>query len=185
MKQKILNRDKNEKVVHEVKQHPFGMLVIWAMAATVVIATLVGLSYLNGNQERLGIDNVSGIIAIIGTVFSVIVVLYAILMTWLYSQNELIITNENIIEITQKGIFHKDVSQLNLAKIQDVSATHKGIFATIFKYGNITIETAGEKESFQFNYCPNASECAKEVIEAHQKYMLEHPTNINNPVNRI
>lgn len=185
MKQKILNRDKNEKVVHEVRQHPFGMLTIWLVAAAIVIATLVGLGYLNSNKERLDIENISGILAIAGAVFSVIVILYSMLMTWLYSQNELIITNENIVEITQKGIFHKDVSQLNLAKIQDVSATHKGIFATIFKYGIITIETAGEKESFQFNYCPNASECAKEVIEAHQKYMLEHPTNINNPINNL
>lgn len=52
-----------------------------------------------------------------------------------------IVTNERIRQITQKGLFKKTVVDLGLDKIQSVSVNIPSVFAGIFGYGTILIQT--------------------------------------------
>lgn len=52
-----------------------------------------------------------------------------------------IVTNERIRQVTQKGFFGKDVVELRLAKIQNISYNIPGFSGEIFKYGTIVIQT--------------------------------------------
>jgi uncharacterized membrane protein YdbT with pleckstrin-like domain len=52
-----------------------------------------------------------------------------------------IVTNERIRQITQKGIFGKDVVELRLSKIQNISYNIPGFTGEIFKFGTIVIQT--------------------------------------------
>ena len=58
-------------------------------------------------------------------------------ITW-YLQT-FIITNQRIIDIDQKGIFQKTVSDIPLAKTQDVFYKTKGIGQTLSRSGNVYI----------------------------------------------
>lgn len=62
---------------------------------------------------------------------------------WYY--NIFVITNKRVIDIYQKGIFSRDVSEIMLSKMLDVSYQRKGILQTIFKYGNIYLQVAGNE----------------------------------------
>lgn len=66
-----------------------------------------------------------------------------------------IITNKRIIDIRQNGLFSRTVSEQHLDKIQDISSEIKGFIHTAFNYGNLYIQTAGEKERVEFNDVPN------------------------------
>lgn len=61
----------------------------------------------------------------------------------LYYFNTLVITSHRIIDMDQRGMFNRTVSDAAYSRIQDVSFTIKGIAQTIFHYGSLTIETAG------------------------------------------
>ncbi len=64
---------------------------------------------------------------------------------WLnYWLNALIITDTRIIDIEQKSLFRRSASEFALSRVQDVTIEVPGIIATFFKFGNITIQTAGE-----------------------------------------
>ena len=52
-----------------------------------------------------------------------------------------IVTNERIRQVTQRGFFGKDVVELNLSKIQNISYNIPGFFGEIFKFGTIVIQT--------------------------------------------
>lgn len=52
-----------------------------------------------------------------------------------------IVTNERIRQVTQKGFFGKDVVELRLAKIQNISYNIPGFFGEVFKFGTIVIQT--------------------------------------------
>lgn len=52
-----------------------------------------------------------------------------------------IVTNERIRQITQRGIFGKDVVELRLSKIQNISYNIPGFAGEIFKFGTIVIQT--------------------------------------------
>jgi len=53
-----------------------------------------------------------------------------------------IVTNERIRQVSQKGLFKKSVIDLSLDKVQSISFNTPGLFASIFGYGTIVIQTA-------------------------------------------
>lgn len=52
-----------------------------------------------------------------------------------------IVTNERIRQVTQKGFFGKDVIELRLSKIQNISYNIPGFTGEMFQYGTIVIQT--------------------------------------------
>jgi len=52
-----------------------------------------------------------------------------------------IVTNQRIRQVTQKGFFGKDVIELRLSKVQNISYNIPGLSGEIFKYGTIVIQT--------------------------------------------
>jgi hypothetical protein len=51
------------------------------------------------------------------------------------------VTNERLRQTRQKGFFQKSVVDLELKNIQNMSYGVHGLFATIFNYGSILIQT--------------------------------------------
>jgi hypothetical protein len=60
-------------------------------------------------------------------------------IVWFYSV--FIVTNQRLIQITQKGFFNKSVVDLGLGKIQSTNYEVKGIQATLLGFGTIMIQT--------------------------------------------
>lgn len=52
-----------------------------------------------------------------------------------------IVTDQRIRQITQKGFFGKDVIELQLSKIENISYNIPGFSGEIFKFGTIVIQT--------------------------------------------
>ena len=61
-------------------------------------------------------------------------------VVWYY--NAFIITNKRVIDLDQRGFFERIVSEVALETIQDVSHRRKGIWQTIFRYGDVRIQVA-------------------------------------------
>ncbi len=66
-----------------------------------------------------------------------------------WKNNVTILTNFRIIDIGQNGFFDRTVSEVPMSMIDDVSFRIKGIFPTLFKYGNILIETSGNAANIE------------------------------------
>lgn len=80
-----------------------------------------------------------------------------------------IVTNERIININQKGFFNRDISELKLTKIQDVTSEIVGVIPTILGYGNIQVQTAAEMERFTFHQIPNPNEVKNIIVQLQEK----------------
>ncbi len=75
-----------------------------------------------------------------------------------------IITNDRIIDIEQKGLFDRTITELELFRIQDVTTNVTGIFGTIFHYGNLTVTTASNTNSIIFHHIPHPDVIRQELI---------------------
>lgn len=82
--------------------------------------------------------------------FAMLIVILFFLIWIDYYFDVWIVTNKRIINIEQKGLFSREVSELELDRIQDVSAHVLGIIPTFLNYGDVLIQTAGEREKFIF-----------------------------------
>ncbi|MCX6812555.1 MAG: PH domain-containing protein [Candidatus Berkelbacteria bacterium] len=79
-----------------------------------------------------------------------------------------IVTNERIVDIRQNGFFKRDIAELHLRQVQDVDAKVEGILQTLLHFGNIYIQTAGERENFVFEDVANPYTLAKRIIELNE-----------------
>jgi hypothetical protein len=61
-----------------------------------------------------------------------------------------IITSERVINIEQRGMFTRKVSELRFAKIEDITTEVKGFLPTVINYGDVKIQTAAEEAEFLF-----------------------------------
>lgn len=61
-------------------------------------------------------------------------------LIWFY--DVYIITNRRVVLVNQKSLFSREFVETDLDKVHDVTYSVKGIFATIFKYGTVTIRTS-------------------------------------------
>jgi len=81
-----------------------------------------------------------------------------------------IITNERIIDIEQKGLFKREVSEFKLDKIQDVTVDVHGVVQTLFGYGNVQIQTAGSDRIFVFKTVPDPQSIKNKILKVHDEY---------------
>lgn len=75
-----------------------------------------------------------------------------------------IVTNKRIVNIEQKGLFARVISEQRLSRIQDVTSEVEGFFPTLLGYGNVHVQTAGTVSRFIFKEIPDARNVAKQII---------------------
>lgn len=85
-----------------------------------------------------------------------------------------IVTDKRILDINQKGLFNRTVSELRLYRIQDVTAEVKGVLHTLLDYGEVHVQTAGEEERFHFEDIPHPNQLAKTILEWSEEDRKEH-----------
>lgn len=86
--------------------------------------------------------------------------------------NIYIVTNERIVDIDFFYLLYKKFSQAELTKIQDINYTSGGILATLFNFGNVVVETAGEAPNIDFELIPfpeKVVETIRELTEHEEK----------------
>lgn len=69
-----------------------------------------------------------------------------------------VITDKRIIDIQQNGFFSRAISEQMISKIQDISSDTHGFWPTVWKYGNLTVQTAAETNKFYFEEISNPEE---------------------------
>jgi uncharacterized membrane protein YdbT with pleckstrin-like domain len=83
-----------------------------------------------------------------------------------------IVTDQRIINIEQRGMFNREIAEHDLDKIQDVSGIQKGFFQTLFSYGDVHVQTAGEIQRFIFRQVDNPFDVVRKInklIQSHEQ----------------
>ena len=89
-----------------------------------------------------------------------------------------IVTNERVIDIKQKGLFMRIINEARLYRVQNVRIEIKGVFQTLFHYGDVIIETAGETGQLNFHNVPDPDAVARLVLELAQTDREYHAEKI-------
>lgn len=108
-------------------------------------------------------------------------VLFWYLLTFIYAFqkflywyfNVLIITDERIIDIDFNNLLIKRFSEAKINMIQDVTSQVAGLFPTMFNYGHIFVQTAGEVPEIEFENVPNPEKVVKVLEQLRQEEELE------------
>jgi len=162
---------KEEEILAIFKHHWFIYAQIWALALFAILSIVLLVSLLMSSMPGQGGTASSyRLLAIAGTgIFVLLALLFALIPSWLKSQERLILTEESLLQVLQPGIFANKVSQLGLQHVNDVSVK-QGFFGHMFNFGALTIETPGEQQNYNFPMVGEAQLAARQIIEAHESY---------------
>lgn len=83
---------------------------------------------------------------IIPLVILIIALFYLLSAIFGYKESILLITNQRIIAIEQKGFFNRKVVESDLYKILNISSEAGGMIRTMLKFGDIKISVSGASE---------------------------------------
>jgi len=72
-----------------------------------------------------------------------------------------IITNNRVIDIDINGILYREITETNNEEIQDVSYTQIGFIRSLFKYGDVAVQTAGSKQNVKYDKIPNPGQVSR------------------------
>lgn len=159
--------DDDEKKLAEIHKHPLGIIFLY-IQATIGLIVAILLAYILLPAVVTNTDDAffyGNLFAAVSVSLAFLVMLIA---TYIYRQNRLILTDRNLTQILQYGLFNRKVSQLNMTNVEDVTAIQNGILSTVFNVGTLKIETAGEQMNFNFSFCPNPGYYAKIILDARE-----------------
>lgn len=154
-------------VVHRSVIGLVGIYVVGIIAVLAIFALVIAVSPDTFNASG---DNISPALSGIIILGAVLLVLILFAATYIYRQSRLLVTDRSLVQIMQKTLFIRKVSRLSMSNVEDVNEEQRGILASIFNFGTLTVQTAGTEENFVFSLCPSPARLADRIIEARQAY---------------
>ncbi len=162
-------QQENEEIYMLLRPHWFiffQKFLAWLLFAAILPATDWAI---NTYAPILNTDSYVDYVNLIKSVYLMFLMLGLFILWIMYYLNMQIITNERIVDITQKSLLHHTISELHLDNIEDVTAEVKGIFGTFLNYGNVYVQTAAETERFIFDHVPNPARVEKMILDLYEK----------------
>lgn len=170
----------DELILGVYRHHWFTYFKIW-FVGFVIILIVMALSVMYASQA-----SETGRMAFItgGMAFSGLVLVATFVPVWLRMQEQMVVTNESLMQILQPSPFGSKLSQLSLQHVADVTV-RKDFFGSILGFGQVTVETPGEQKNYIFPSVSNPDHVTKIIVEAHENFIaaLEAgrlPTNMGN-----
>lgn len=147
----MIKLEKDEKILLTIRKHWFILLTeAFFLIFLVLLPLLLYILFqFIGIKAFIHIGgNITALFIFISSIW-LLFVWIAFFTIWTdYYLDILIITNKQIIDIEQKGLFSRELSTFRLDRIQDVTAEVDGIIQTFFDFGTIHVQTAGEDREF-------------------------------------
>ena len=152
-----------ERVALVIRKHWFVLarssIILAVLLIVIPPVVLSFLPYLTQTFDQTVVEPATNFILAL----YIMVLVLALLLIWTdYYLDMWIITSNRIIDIEQRGLFNREVAEIPLRHVQDVTIEIRGVVETFLKFGTLRIQTAGERE-FTIKYVPHLYE-AKDVI---------------------
>lgn len=179
----MIEFDKQEQLMLEIRRHWFGLFLIQLLGGLIILGvfgTMVlwlssaDLGSIFGEGTGINYEDMRQIGILMGFIITVGAIIATGVGIFLYTSNVVLVTSEKIAQLLYISIFNRKISQLHISDIQDVTVQQKGILAHLLNYGSLVIETAGEQDNYLFTFTPKPYESAKLIIESRENNAQLH-----------
>jgi hypothetical protein len=165
---KFVAKESSEEIILLLRRHPltnFGWIIVtvFLLLAPMILSFFPILSFLPENYKFVAI-----------LLWYAITIAYALesFLNWFF--NVCVATNETVFDVDFTNLIYREISEADLDHIQDVTVRMGGVVRTMFDYGDVFIQTAGEVPRIEFEAVPHPDKVAKIVRELCFKEEGEH-----------
>ncbi|MBD3281131.1 PH domain-containing protein [Candidatus Uhrbacteria bacterium] len=100
-------------------------------------------------------------------------IIWVIRALYLWNADVLVVTNMRIVDVDQRGLLSRQVSEASYDVIQDVSWKREGFWQTIFRMGSVSVQTAGTAAKIEANQVPHPAKLHEIINDERLKYKEE------------
>ena len=175
-----------EQLIYKIRKHwlVFAVEVAVLGLLAVIPALLLVFIYRLGVIPGVEFFTQIGLAWIVfGYSLWLIILTHLVALIWTdYYLDVWLVTNQRVIDVEQLGLFHRQIASFRLDLIQDIKILIPGFLATVLKYGNLHIQTAGDFREFKIKSVANPYRL-KEIIEREHhraRAELQKVTVVNN-----
>lgn len=159
--------DKDEHIIFEVRKHWFVLarettLSFLAFIAPAIFYAIFSVLPIEVNSPGNGI-----VLFLFLYAFWLLVVWMVLFIFWTdYYLDVWIITNKNLVDVEQNGLFDREIATMQLSKIQDVISEQHGIMSSLLNFGNLIVQTAGTEREFVIRGVKDPNVLRKQLSDA-------------------
>ena len=162
--------DDDEKILAVYRHHWFAYAVNWIIGIfIVVLAMAFTVAFVLTAGSDSSITQYKGPIFVAVSVFCVLVLMGTAIPVYLRSQEQIVLTEQAMVQMLQPSLFASKVDHVNLQRIDDVSV-RQDFLGTLLGYGHLTIETPGEQDNYEFAMLPKPHDAVREITAAKESY---------------
>ncbi len=161
----LIKQKPNEKLLSVIRRHPLTFVSTVFMYLLLAVIPMAFYFFIQNAAPNVLTDpNARALLTLGWAVYELSIALFFYASFLVYYLDMLIITNERMVEVSQENLFSRKVSELELFKIQDATSNVQGFVATIFKYGTLDVQTAGEQKHFIFEDIPRVHDVRRTLM---------------------
>lgn len=149
------NQHEKEEILDIIHRHWFGIFLHFVSIILITLFLLGSFLLQPLLFPQMNGAGTARFFSFIQNTLFIFIWLYGFLIWIDYYFDVWIITNERVVNIEQKGLFVRVVSELRFDRIQDVTSTVTGLIPTVLNYGDVAVQTAAEEERFVFRQVPD------------------------------
>lgn len=173
--QHLPNPIPDEHIVFFLRRHPITMLSLVVGYLFLMGAPFAAIFYIQ-NMQPLWLESQTAVLLFVlgGSLFFLFAWLFLFQAFMDFYLDIWIVTNRRILNIEQTGLFSRTISELRLYRVQDVTSTITGFLHTLFGFGDVEIQDAGEKTRFRFEDISDPNHVSKTILELAEIDRREH-----------
>ncbi len=166
----------NEKIISVIRRYALTFFWGWVFSFVLVVVPFFFMFWLFQHgwwgQALFFVPLVLGFLLLTRTVF-------------VWKRNVFIITTHKIIDFDQRGFFEKIVSNIPYDQMEDVMGKISGVFGTVFRYGDVTIQSGNGKVQVVVDKIKQPTYLQEEIMELRDRYMARYSHDFSDDVAEV
>lgn len=150
LRHRFQGQHENEQVLRVIHRHWFNICIHLTFVFIFAFIVITSLSILPTLFPDIINANSSKLFLFTQNTLFLFLWLYGFLVWIDYYFDVWIVTNERIVNIEQKGLFNRHISELRFSRVQDVTSSVDGLIPTMLNFGDVYVQTASEEDHFIF-----------------------------------
>jgi uncharacterized membrane protein YdbT with pleckstrin-like domain len=168
-------QEDGEEVLRVIHRHWFDLLLQFLP----LIVLFLGASLILFIANRLSILDLPGSAFLFFASLCAIWLWIIASVIWVdYYLDVWIMTTRRVVNIEQRGLFLRHVSELRYHTIQDITTEVVGFFPTVLDYGEVHIQTAGTQPRFLFHNVGDPNGIKNQLISLQNRWRKKDLTSI-------
>ena len=152
-------QDPGEVVILRLRKHKVVLIRHLILPAFALMVGLLGCGYWYLQPDR------PILILIVGALLVLVPLLFTLYLIVDHYNDNYVVTNKRVVHEERVPLVRESRAEAPLRTVQNIQGSQEGLLAQIYNFGDLIIETAGERGHVVFRQIPNPAEARDDIFE--------------------